>query len=246
MTSAVLVDDEDASLRYLERKLGELWPDLEIVGSAANGRSALSLCEELQPDIVFLDIQMPGLSGLQVADALDPDIRVVFVTAFDEFALQAFDSAAIDYLLKPIEAGRLQKTIDRLKDTASAPEAGALTEAVALIGQQRNEHLHWVRAQRGDKVEVIPVESVVYFQADNKYTTVVTSAAEHLIRTSITQLEEQLDPNRFWRVNRSTIIAISEVVSASRDIRGRYTLRLQNRPETVRTSPKYSHLFKAM
>ena len=246
MTSAILVDDEDNPLRYLERRLRSLWPDLDILGTAGNGRSALALCEELQPDIVFLDIQMPGISGLQVADSLDPDIRVVFVTAYDEFAVAAFETAAVDYLLKPVDDSRLKVTINRLKETTST----TTDEGVKLVLQQLTQHnagfLQWLRSQKGETTQLLPVDSVIFFRSDSKYTSVATSNDDHLIRTSIRELEIQLDPNVFWRVNRGVIVRVSDIASARRDLRGRYTLKLRSRPEQLRTSPKYSHLFKGM
>jgi len=246
MTSAILVDDEEHTLRYLQRRLQQLWPELDIVATALNGRSALQLSNELQPDIIFLDIKMPGLSGLQVAELLDPEVRVVFVTAYDEFALKAFETAAVDYLLKPVDDVRLNMTISRLKDTTTAPEGKVLKKVLQDLTEQTGGYLQWLRSQKGATTQLIPVDSVVFFQSENKYTTVATSSEDHLIRTSIRELENQLDPTSFWRVNRGVIVRVSEIASAARDMRGRYTLKLKSRPEQLRTSPKYSHLFKAM
>ncbi len=250
MTTAVLIDDEPNLSDYLSRRLAELWPELEILGTAANGRQALAMCEELAPDIVFLDIRMPGLSGLQVAEALDPEIRVVFVTAYDEYAVQAFETAAVDYLLKPVDDARLALTIDRLKIATSEEEKAALSKAIGQVlgelSRPESDHLQWLRAQQGGTTQLVPVDSVIYFQADGKYTSVVTATAEHLIRTSIRELEEALDPKRFWRVHRGTIVRVDEITEARRDLRGRYTLTLRSRPEQLRTSQKYGHLFKGM
>lgn len=250
MTTALLVDDEPNLSDYLSRRLAELWPELDILGSAVNGRQALAMCEELAPDIVFLDIQMPGLSGLQVAEALDPEIRVVFVTAYDEYAVQAFEAAAIDYLLKPVQDARLAVTVERLKAAAGEDEKAALSSALGqVLGQlsrPESNHLQWLKAQQGGTTQLVPVDSVIYFQADGKYTTVVTAAGEHLIRTSIRELEEALDPKLFWRVHRGTIVRVEEIAEAHRDLRGRYTLTLRSRPEQLRTSQKYGHLFKGM
>ena len=169
MTTAILVDDEPNLSDYLARKLAELWPELDILGTAANGRQALAMCAELAPDIVFLDIQMPGLSGLQVAQSLDPEVRIVFVTAFDDYAVQAFETAAIDYLLKPVDDTRLAVTIDRLKAVVSDEEKAALSSAIGqVLGQlarQKPAHLQWLRAQHGGSTRLVPVESVVFFQA---------------------------------------------------------------------------------
>ena len=222
MTTAVLVDDEPNLSDYLTRRLAELWPELEILGTAVNGRQALAMCEELAPDVVFLDIQMPGLNGLQVAEALDPEIRIVFVTAYDEFAVQAFDAAAVDYLLKPVEDARLTTTIKRLQAASSnadkTVDRTALSTAIGQVLGQLNRpatgYLQWLKAQQGGTTQLVPVESVIYFQADGKYTNVVTASEEHLIRTSIRELEEALDPSLFWRVHRGTIVRVEEIAEA--------------------------------
>ncbi len=246
MTTALLVDDEETLSRYLARKLGELWPELEVLGSAANGRQALAMAEELAPDIVFLDIQMPGLSGLQVAEQLHPEIRVVFVTAFDEYAVNAFEAAAVDYLLKPVADDRLEKTIERLKTTSDDLGTDTIRDVLRALAKDPGDYLGWVRTQTGETTELVPVDSVCYFKADGKYTSVITPTREHLIRTSIRELEASLDPRTFWRVHRSTIVRVAEISEARRDLRGRYTLTLHSRPELLRTSAKYGHLFRGM
>jgi DNA-binding LytR/AlgR family response regulator len=246
MTTAVLVDDEANLTDYLARKLGAIWPELEIVGTAVNGRQALALCEELTPDIIFLDIQMPGLSGIRVAEALDAEIRVVFVTAFDDYAVQAFERAAVDYLLKPVDEARLTVTVSRLKEAAMPADSEALARVISQLKTRDTGYLKWLRSQRGGATRLVPVDSVVYFQADGKYTSVVTATEEHLIRTSIRELTEVLDPDLFWQVHRSLIVRVDEILEARRDLRGRYTLSLRSRPEQLRSSQKYGHLFKGM
>ena len=246
MTTALLVDDEPNLLTYLARKLAEVWPELRIVGTAGNGREALALAEELTPDIVFLDIQMPGMTGLQVARLLDPEIRVVFVTAYDEHALEAFEAAAVDYLLKPVDDARLKLTAERLQQSAPASERETLARVIEQISTAGSSRLKWLKSQQGGSTQLIPVDAVIYFKADGKYTSVVTAQDEHLIRTSIRELEEQLDPDAFWRVHRSIIVRVEEIAEASRDLRGRYTIRLKSRPEQIRTSQKYGHLFRGM
>ena len=245
MTCAIIVDDEATLITYLADKLGRLWPDLEIGGTALNGRQALALAAEVQPDIAFLDIQMPGLSGLQVAQALPEHTKIVFVTAFDEFALQAFERAAVDYLLKPVQDARLQTTIARLQEDAQ----GNRDELVALLRDLSpggKEHLQWIRAGLEDTTELVPVDDVVFFQADQKYTTVATPERDHIVRKSIKELEEELDPDRFWRINRGLIVRVDQIVTAKRDLRGRYTLTLRSRPEKLRSSQSYGNLFKQM
>ncbi len=246
MTSAQLVDDEPNLSAYLARELKRCWPELEILGIAENGRQALAMAQELAPDIVFLDIQMPGLSGLKVAEALDPETRIVFVTAFEDYAVQAFETAAVDYLLKPVDNARLAVTVARLKEAGSRPDADALAAALRQLSRGDAHHVKWLRSQQEGTTRLIPVESVVYFQADGKYTSVFTATEEHLIRKSIRELEAELASDAFWRVHRGLIVRVDEIVTASRDLRGRYTLTLRSRPEKLRTSQKYGHLFRGM
>ncbi|MEM8769177.1 MAG: LytTR family DNA-binding domain-containing protein [Pseudomonadota bacterium] len=246
MTTALLVDDEETLSRYLARKLGELWPELEVLGSATNGRHALAMARELAPDIVFLDIQMPGLTGLQVAEQLHPEVRVVFVTAFDSYAVNAFEAAAVDYLLKPVDDDRLKRTIERLKRVSSRDQTEAVREVLRQFTREPGTYLGWVRSQQGESTELVPVESVCYFKAEGKYTSVLTATHEYLIRTSIRALEEQLDPSVFWRVHRGLIVRVAEIRAARRDLRGRYELTLRSRPEPLRTSARYGHLFRGM
>ncbi len=246
MTTALLVDDEENLTRYLTRKLAEAWPELEVLGSAANGRQALAMAEELAPDIVFLDIRMPGLSGLQVAEQLDPEIRVVFVTAYDEYAVAAFDRAAVDYLLKPVEDARLARTVARLKAEVP-PDQQTIKDVIRqLTASPARDYLRWVRSQQGEATELVPVEAVSYFKADGKYTSVATADREYLIRASIRELEDELDPEAFWRVHRGIIVRVADIAEARRDLRGRYALTLRSRPEVLRTSQKYGHLFRGM
>lgn len=245
MPTALLVDDEPNLSRHLARKLNRLWPDLVIQGSPTSGREALASVAARKPDIVFLDIRMPGLDGLQVAAQLPADIRVVFVTAYDDYAVQAFEAAAVDYLLKPVNDERLALTVARLRNPAPVPDA--LQHLLDRLQPAPAEpYLQWIRAGRGEAVTLVPVSAVVYFQADRKYTAVRTANAEHLIRTAISELEQRLDPDDFWRVHRGTIVATREVLDARRDLSGRLTLRLRSRPETLRVSQSYAHQFRQM
>ncbi len=243
MTSAMLVDDEPNLSKHLARKLADLWPELDIVGTAINGRQALALAEDTQPDIVFLDIHMPGLTGLEVAEALPSETKIVFVTAFNEFAVEAFEKAAVDYLLKPVSDERLQRTIERLRASGTKDRS----ELVALLKDLKGDnaaHLKWLKAGIDDTTQLVAVEEVIYFQADNKYTTVRTKTGEHLVRKTIKDLEQALDPDKFWRIHRSTIVQVAQIASAKRDLRGRYTLRLKDCNETLLASQSYGHLFK--
>ena len=246
MTTALLVDDEPNLSAYLARMLGRVWPELHILGTAENGRQALAMAAEHAPDIVFLDIRMPGLSGLQVAESLHPEVRIVFVTAHDEYAIRAFEAAAVDYLLKPVQEDRLRRTIDRVRKQVSPPDPDSLAEVLERLKTLPDGHLRWLRSQQGGATRLIPVDAVVYFQAGSKYTAVITATDEYLIRLSIQSLEAQLDPAVFWRVHRSIIVRVAEIAQASRDLRGRYELRLRSRPEILRSSQKYGHLFRGM
>jgi len=247
MTTALLVDDEANLLDYLARKLKEIWPELEILATAQNGWEALSLVRELHPEVIFLDIHMPGMSGLKVAEQLPGDIAIVFITAYDEHAVEAFDRAAIDYVLKPVSDERLKRAVARLKNKETNADRIRLENLIRELSDGTcATYLQWLRAGRENITRLVAVGDVVYFQADQKYTSVITADSELLIRTSIKELESQLDPNRFWRVHRGIIVNVQEIEEAKRDLRGRYTLKLKGRTETLRTSQSYGHLFRQM
>lgn len=250
--TAILVDDEANLLTYLHSQLAICWPELEVLDTAQNGREALAKIGEQVPDIVFLDIKMPGMTGLDVAGQLSPQTHVVFVTAFDEYALQAFDRAAVDYLLKPVDIERLSVTVERLKQrlaNGQRPEAAALQAILAQLNpnaEPQQEYLQWLRVGSGDEVTLIAAEEVVYLRSDHKYTSVFTATAEHVLRAPLAELEQQLDPSQFWRIHRGMMVAAKEIKSARRDLRGRYTLVLRSREESLRSSAAYKHLFAQM
>ena len=246
MPSALILEDEALVAAQLRDKLARLWPELEIVGMPAEGREAIRLARETQPDIAFLDIRLPGLSGLEVASALPDRTRVVFVTAHDEFAVEAFRAAAVDYLLKPVGDERLKATVERLR-RGGAQDRETLLALLREVGAGgAPSYLQWIRAGLGDTTVLVPVDEVIYFRADNKYTSVITREREQLVRRAISQLESQLDPGRFWRIHRGIIVRVDQIVSARRDLRGRYVLRLRDRPEKLRSSEAFGHLFKHM
>lgn len=247
MPTALIVDDEPNLSQHLARMLERAWPALQVIGTPANGVDALARAAAHHPDVVFLDIHMPGMNGLQVAERLPPGTRVVFVTAYDDYAVQAFDAAAVDYLLKPASERRLAATIQRLQAAAAAETPAQVAESLQAVLKAASQHnLQWIRAGRGEAVQLIPVSAVVYFKADNKYTAVVTATQEHLIRTSISELEGRLDSERFWRIHRGLIVAVEEIAEARRDLRGRYNLSLRSRPEILRVSQGFTHRFKQM
>ena len=244
-TSAIIVDDEAHLVDYLANKLRSLWPELDIVGTASTGRSALALAAETQPDIAFLDIHMPGLSGLQVAEALPAATKIVFVTAFDDYAVEAFQRAAVDYLLKPLTDARLEQTIARVRE-ASVPKRSELLGLLKDISRRQPNFLQWLRAGLADTTQLVPVQDVIYFKADHKYTSIITRQTEYVVRLGITQLEAQLDPDKFWRIHRGVIVRVDQISSAKRDLRGRYIITLRDHTEVLRSSQNYGHLFKQM
>ncbi len=252
MTTAVIADDEPYLLKTLQSQLLNLWPELVIVASARNGIEAAEGIAACKPDLAFLDIQMPGLTGLEVAQGIEGNTRVVFVTAYDQFAVQAFEQEAIDYVLKPINTERLKRTLERVQRAVAPPEGDAslLAALQRLLPQvsvsARGERLRWVRASRGEVTQNIAVGDVLVFHADDKYTCVRTATAEHLIRTPIAELVAQLDPSAFWQIHRSTIINLQHLESTHRDEASRLFVRMRGHTEPLPVSRAYVHLFKAM
>ena len=244
-TTAIIVDDEPHLVDYLASKLKELWPELELVGTAFSGRSALSLAQKVQPDIAFLDIHMPGLSGLQVAEALPANTKIVFVTAFDEYAVDAFQRAAIDYLLKPVSDTRLMQTLERLRSNPSQDRSDLLT-LMTDLSSERKSYLQWIRAGFDDTTQLVSVQDVVYFKADLKYTEIFTQNGQYLVRQSLKEFQSKLDPDQFWQIHRGMIVRVEQIVLAKRDLRGRYTITLRDRPEVLRASQAFGYLFKQM
>lgn len=250
---AIIADDEEQLRIHLKSKLAGLWPELIISGEAGNGLEALELIERIRPTIAFLDIKMPGLSGLEVAQKIGADCRVVFITAYDQFAVEAFESEAIDYILKPVTAKRLEKTIERLKKQISAISkptvdfSQAMDRLLAgLIDKQPSGYLKWIKVRHGEEVWLISIDEVCYFKAEDKYTVVKTLGGESLIKKSIRQLVEELDPDQFWRIHRGTIINVSRIGKISRSFAGRLIITLKDLPETLTVSRSYAHLFKQM
>ena len=250
---AIIADDEEQLRIYLKSKLFELWPELRICGEAENGIEALDLIESLRPAIAFLDIRMPGLSGLEVAQKIRVNCRVVFITAFDQYAIEAFENEAVDYLLKPVTDKRLAKTIKRLKKQISAipnpPNDFSRTMdrlLVALKDKQPGGYLKWIKVRHGEEVRLIPIDDVCYFKAEDKYTLVRTIENESLIKKSIRQLVEELDPDQFWRIHRGSIINVNRIGKVSRSFAGRLIITLKDLPETLTVSRSYAHLFKQM
>jgi DNA-binding LytR/AlgR family response regulator len=247
MNATAVVAEDEATLRHqLVEQLGQLWPELAIVAEAADGVQALRLLDEHRPDILFLDIQMPGATGLEVARQASGRSRVVFVTAYDEHAVAAFEHGAIDYVLKPISAARLFTTVSRLKERLGSPPARLESVLGRLAPSAPRSYLRWINASVGQNLRLITVEEVDYFQADNKYTRVVTADGEALIRKPLKELVDELDPNQFWQIHRSTLVNVASVAGVTRDFRGRMLVKLRKRNETLLVSDTYSHLFRQM
>jgi DNA-binding LytR/AlgR family response regulator len=246
--TAIIADDEAPLRAFLRRRLAESWPELDIVDEAANGQEALDLIARHQPDIAFLDIQMPVLGGLDVAARLPAEVRTVFVTAYDQYALEAFDRAAVDYLLKPVNRERLQKTVERLKAPRSQREwdAAALASELADRLRPQRAHLQWLQASTSAGIVMIAVTDVIYFQAQDKYTLVATAGGEHLIRMSLKELEAALDPDRFWRVHRNAIVSVAAIENVAHDSRGNYVIRLRGNAQRIAVGRNYASRFKPL
>lgn len=247
MTSAIIVEDEPLMRAQLRRKLTEVWPELEIVAEAENGALALEALEREEPDLMFLDIQMPVMTGIEVAQRLDGRCHVVFVTAYDEYAVAAFEQGAIDYLLKPVEADRLALTVERLKSRLDqpAPSLNLIVDQLAQVAAPALR-LRWIKASIGANIRLISVQEVAYFQSDEKYTRVVTADTEALIRKPIKELIDELDPEQFWQIHRSTLVNVQCIGAIGRDFRGQPEIQLRNRAEKLTVSRPFAHLFKQM
>lgn len=251
--TCIVAEDEELLRRALLDRLREAWPGLRVVAECEDGAGALEALAEHRPDVAFLDIRMPGLSGLEVAAAAaqaSPATRIVFVTAYDRFAVEAFEHGAVDYLLKPVEPARLAATVRRLQARAGGLDPAALAALIERLGPARRADgappLTWITASAGRETRLILVDDVAYFRADNKYTTVVTAEGEALLRTPIRDLLEVLDPSLFKQIHRSTIVNLKAVAGIVRDDSGRGTVRLKTRPETLTVSQTFMTLFRHM
>lgn len=250
MTTALIADDEPLLAAHLQQQLQQLWPALTILPLAMNGADAAAAIAAHAPDVAFLDIQMPGLSGLEVAQGIAGATRVVFVTAYDAHAVAAFEHAALDYLLKPLRTARLARTVERIQAALAAPAHGdaALAQALhrLLPAMAAGPRLRYVRAAKGGLVHNIPVEDILFFQADDKYTVVRTAGDEYLIRSPVAELAARLDPDQFWQVHRATIVNLAHLAGTRRDDASRLYLRLRGHAAELPVSRAYVPLFQAM
>ena len=302
---ALIAEDEPLLAAALQQELRAAWPELQIAATVGDGLSAVQQSLALQPDVLFFDVRMPGQTGLDAAVALadawpahQPFPALVFVTAYDQYAVQAFEAQAVDYLLKPVQSARLQKTVQKLRlalihkaqaatnsianqsTVALAPahteahtqalepslqrtvdqlrhllaqpglwpgaEPGAPLAPTPLAAPQQPPRLTVIQASHGSQIHMVPVGDVLYFEAADKYVRVLTASAEYLIRTPLKELADQLDPQEFWQVHRSTLVRASAIATAVRDESGKLHLNLHGRPERLAVSRLYAHLFKAM
>ena len=256
MVECVIAEDEELLRTALAQQLGQAWPELRVVAQCEDGASALEAIAERRPDVAFLDIRMPGLTGIEVAAALaqvSPWTQVVFVTAYDQYAIDAFEQGAVDYLLKPVARDRLQTTVQRLQArvASGSPDPAVLDALLRHLAQRPAEPavappLAWITANSGRETKLIMLDDVAYFRADSKYTVVVTAEGESLLRTPLKELLEALDPHQFRQIHRSTIVNLRAVASVVRDDSGKGTLRLKGRSETLPVSVPYMALFRGM
>jgi DNA-binding LytR/AlgR family response regulator len=249
MPTAILAEDEEILRTQLEMKLRKLCPVLEILASVVDGAAALEALEDRAPDFMFLDIQMPEMTGVEVARHVAGRSHVVFVTAYDQYAIQAFETGAVDYLLKPATDERLAVTIERLKAKLATPPPD-LNSVLSRLAEQiqggKKERLQWIKATVGQNLRLIPVADVLFFQSDEKYTRVVTADTEALIKTPIRELLDGLDPEVFWQIHRSTLVNANAISSVTRDFRGQAHVKVKGKDESLVVSRIYSHLFKQM
>lgn len=250
--TAVIADDERLMREQIAARLREAWPELEIVGEAVNGREAVALVRARDPDIVFLDIRMPEMDGIEAAKALAGEAHVVFVTAYDEYAVNAFEQGAVDYLLKPADPERVAVACQRLRgrlEQKPDPMSDLLAELSARIGgagARAREYLRWVQASVGTTLRVVPTAEILFFRAEDKYTRVQTEGFEALIRKPIKELVEELDPDEFWQIHRAILVRIDAVEQVSRDFRGHQVVKVKGRDEKLEVSRSFSHLFRQM
>ena len=265
MPTAIIADDERLMRDQLRMRLAEVWPELDILGEAKNGEEAVELVRQLQPDLTFLDIRMPGKTGIEAAAEIGNNVtNIVFVTAYDQYAVEAFEKGAIDYILKPTEPERLKITVERIKQRleeqrndgsrpATAAAGGAAPDVQAILAQlaekiaaPKPKHLQWIQASIGQDLRMIPVEEILFFRSDEKYTCVQTATFEALIRKPVRDLAEELDPALFWQIHRATLVNVNAIEGVTRDIRGRHLVMIKGRNDKLEVSRSFLHLFKQM
>ncbi|HWL75175.1 MAG TPA: LytTR family DNA-binding domain-containing protein [Burkholderiaceae bacterium] len=253
MPTAIIADDERLMREQLRARLSEVWPDLQIVAEAKNGEEAVAAVNDHRPDIAFLDIRMPGMTGIEAARHIGDASHVVFITAYNEYAVDAFEHGAIDYVLKPAEADRLAITVARVKQRlGSKPtDLGELLSKLSArldstAGGAQRSYLKWIQATVGQQLRLIPAAEILFFTSDEKYTRVQTESFEALIRKPIKELIDELDPEQFWQIHRGTIVNAKAIAGVTRDFRGRQLVLIKGHTEKLEVSRNYTHLFKQM
>lgn len=248
MTRALIADDEAPLRSYLRRQLHGAWPELEIIAEAADGAQALQAIDTLSPEVCFLDIQMPVLSGLEVARRMRQVCHVVFVTAFDQYALAAFDAAAVDYLLKPVSDERLRASVERIKRALSgpAPDLSVVLEKLTEAWRPPPSHLQWIQVAQRDDIVLLSVDEIDCFLATDKYTLALRANQESVLRTPLKELEATLDPAKFWRVHRNAIVRVGAIERVRSDLRGNLSLELKGSGRKVAVGRSQAHRFRQM
>ncbi|MBC3805763.1 response regulator transcription factor [Undibacterium seohonense] len=252
MPTAIIADDERLMRDQLRLRLQQVWPELEILDEAKNGEEAIQLVESLKPDLAFLDIRMPAKTGLEAAREIGTKAHIVFITAYDQYAVEAFDQGAVDYVLKPADTERLSKTVERLKARLNtAAEPNDMSNMLAQLAKQlgiapKPNYLQWIQASIGQELRLIPVEDILFFQSDEKYTRVQTASYEALIRKPVRDLADELDPHLFWQIHRSTLVNSKAISGVVRDMRGRHLVQIKGLTEKLEVSRSFVHLFKQM
>jgi DNA-binding LytR/AlgR family response regulator len=250
--TAVIADDERLMREQIAAQLRQAWPELLVVGEAVNGREAVALVQSLAPDVVFLDIRMPEMDGIAAAKAIGDRAHVVFVTAYDQYAIDAFEQGAVDYLLKPAEPERVALTCERLRERLDRKPRpmdallAELSERLQTGGSATRSYLRWVQASVGGVIRMIPTSEILFFRAEDKYTRVQTARYEALIRKPIKELVLELDPAEFWQIHRATLVRVDAVEQISRNLRGNQVVHLRGTDERLEVSRSFNHLFKQM
>ncbi|MFZ6799117.1 LytR/AlgR family response regulator transcription factor [Undibacterium sp. Di24W] len=251
MTTAIIADDEDLPRKDLRRMLAELWPELEVLAECEHGTEALEAIHHYSPDIAFLDIRMPGMTGLDVANATKGRCHAVFTTAYDNHALEAFSAGAIDYLLKPISRERLVDAITRLKERMASKAAPSdlsqlMQELDKRLRPQAAERIRWISASVGDTIKMFPIDKILFFTSDEKYTRVVCTDDEAHVRKPLKEIIDGLDPEIFWQIHRSVVVRAEAIAKAHRDELGKITVELRGTKEILKVSQAYAWRFKPM
>jgi DNA-binding LytR/AlgR family response regulator len=245
---AIIAEDEAVLRVEIRELLAQVWPELDIVALVEDGVKAVQAIEQHSPDVLFLDIQMPGMSGLEVARAASGRCHVVFVTAYDQHAVAAFDQGVVDYVMKPVNAARLYAACTRVKQRLSSAPAN-LDNLLELLSERKAKakpYLRWLNASKGTEVQILTTEEICYFQSDTKYTRAVTASTEALLRKPLKELLDELDPTEFRQIHRATIVNLNAISSVARDANGHVILKLKQRKESLSVSDAYAHLFRQM